>query len=175
MANSKPIGVAYTDQAIVGGTIDSTPIGATTVSTVAASTISATGQITSTVASGTAPLVVASTTAVSNLNAEKLSGATFAAPGTIGGGTAGAGTFTNLTVTGVTTIGNAASDTFGVYGATPVVQRATAATHTTIDTTVSVSTTSAIWGFSTSTQANAAIAAIAEIQATLVAIGIWAA
>ncbi len=77
--------------------------------------------------------------------------------------------------TGNTQIGNAASDTFGVYGATPVVQRATAASHTTIATTVAVSTTSAIWGFSTSTQANAAIAAIAEIQDTLVAIGIWAA
>jgi UDP-N-acetyl-D-mannosaminuronic acid transferase (WecB/TagA/CpsF family) len=67
------------------------------------------------------------------------------------------------------------ADTVGFYGTTPVVQRATAASHTTIATTVAVSTTSAIWGFSTSTQANNAIAAIAEIQATLVAIGIWAA
>jgi len=72
-------------------------------------------------------------------------------------------------------IGAYASALVSFYGATPVVQRATAASHTTIATTVAVSTTSAIWGFSTSTQANAAIAAIAEIQATLVAIGIWAA
>lgn len=72
-------------------------------------------------------------------------------------------------------VGNVASDTIGLYGATPVVQRATAASHTTIATTVAVSTTSAIWGFSTSTQANNAIAAIAEIQATLVALGVWAA
>ena len=66
-------------------------------------------------------------------------------------------------------------NTVGFYGTTPIVQRATAASHTTIATTVVVSTTSAIWGFSTSTQGNAAIAAIAEIQATLVALGLWAA
>ncbi len=72
-------------------------------------------------------------------------------------------------------VGDSPGDYVGMYGATPVVQRATAASHTTIATTVAVSTTSAIWGFSTSTQANNAIAAIAEIQATLVAIGIWAA
>lgn len=72
-------------------------------------------------------------------------------------------------------VGDDSADKVGFYGATPVVQRATAASHTTISTTVAVSTTSAIWGFSTSTQANAAIAAIAEIQATLVALGVWAA
>jgi len=64
----------------------------------------------------------------------------------------------------------------GFYGATPVVQRATAASHTTIATTVVVSTTgSNMWGFTTSSQGNAVLAAVAEIQATLVAIGIWAA
>ena len=62
------------------------------------------------------------------------------------------------------------------YGATPVVQRATAASHTTIATTVVVSTTgSNMWGFTTSSQGNAVLAAVAEIQATLVAFGIWAA
>jgi hypothetical protein len=59
-------------------------------------TISASGQITSTATTGTAPLVIASTTNVPNLNASSLSGATFAAPGAIGGGTAAAGTFTTL-------------------------------------------------------------------------------
>ena len=64
----------------------------------------------------------------------------------------------------------------GIYGATPVVQRATAASHTTIATTVVVSTTGAnMWGFTTSSQGNAVLAAVAEIQATLVALGIWAA
>ena len=90
----------------------------------------------------------------------------------------GAASTTTFTFVGGGTpqfLGNAATDKVGFYGTTPVVQRATAASHTTIATTVAVSTTSAIWGFSTSTQANNAIAAIAEIQATLVAIGIWAA
>ena len=121
MANSKSLGVAYEDQAIVGGTINSTPIGATTPSS---------------------------------------------------------GAFTTLTSTGNTALGNAASDTIGLYGATPVIQRATAASHTTIATTVAVSTTSSVatgWGFSTSTQANELTAAMAEVQATLVALGIWAA
>ena len=73
-------------------------------------------------------------------------------------------------------LGNSAATTIGVYGATPVVQRATAASHTTIATTVVVSTTGAnMWGFTTSSQGNAVLAAVAEIQATLVALGIWAA
>lgn len=73
-------------------------------------------------------------------------------------------------------LGNSAATTIGLYGATPVVQRATAASHTTIATTVVVSTTGAnMWGFTTSSQGNAVLAAVAEIQATLVALGIWAA
>jgi len=74
-----------------------------------------------------------------------------------------------------TSLGQSAADLISFYGATPIVQRATAASHTTIATTVAVSTTSAIWGFSTSSQANETIAAVAEIQATLVALGLWAA
>ena len=54
-------------------------------------------QYTSTIATGTAPLVVSSTTNVANLNASSLGGATFAAPGAIGGTTAGPGTFTTVT------------------------------------------------------------------------------
>lgn len=75
-------------------------------------------------------------------------------------------------------VGATTSEVVGFYGTTPVVQRATAASHTTIATTVTVSTTTGAitsWGFSTSTQANNLINAVAEIQATLVAIGIWAA
>src|SRR4051812_36695840 len=69
-------------------------------------------------------------------------------------------------------LGNSAATTIGMYGATPVVQRATAASHTTIATTVVVSTTGAnMWGFTTSSQGNAVLAAVAEIQATLVALG----
>lgn len=79
----------------------------------------------------------------------------------------------NANVTAKIDLGYAATDLVGMYGATPVVQRATAASHTVIATTVAVSTTTAIWGFSTSTQANALTAAVAEIQATLSAIGMW--
>jgi hypothetical protein len=57
------------------------------------------GQITSSVATGTAPLVVASTTNVANLNASSLGGATFSAPGAIGGGTPSTGAFTTGTYT----------------------------------------------------------------------------
>ena len=62
-------------------------IGSTTASTGAFTTVSASGVITSTVATGTAPFTVASTTQVANLNAATLGGATFAAPGAIGGTT----------------------------------------------------------------------------------------
>lgn len=82
----------------LGGATFAAPgaIGGTTAGSAAHTTISATGQITSTLATGTAPLVVASTTNVANLNASSLSGATFAAPGAIGGTTPGTAAFTTL-------------------------------------------------------------------------------
>jgi len=57
-------------------------------------------QLVSTVATGTAPLVVSSTTNVANLNASSLNGATFAAPGAIGGTTPSSGAFTSISATG---------------------------------------------------------------------------
>jgi len=60
-------------------------------------------------------------------------------------------------------IGGAASDKVGFYGATPVVQRATATTHTTTNVVTSAS-------FGT-----LQVAQIQEIQNTLIALGIWAA
>jgi hypothetical protein len=60
------------------------------------SNLQTSAQLVSTVSTGTAPLSVTSTTNVANLNASSLNGATFATPGTIGGGTAGAATFTTL-------------------------------------------------------------------------------
>lgn len=61
-----------------------------------------TGQLVSTVATGLAPIVVASTTNIPNLNASSLSGATFAAPGAIGGGTPNTAAFTTVTATSYT-------------------------------------------------------------------------
>jgi len=45
MANTKPVGVAYSDPDLSGGTIDDTPIGATTPSTVEGTTIYADVEI----------------------------------------------------------------------------------------------------------------------------------
>jgi len=60
-------------------------------------------------------------------------------------------------------IGKSATEKVGFYGATPVVQRATASTHTT-----TAVVTSASFG-------TLQVAQIQEIQNTLIAIGIWAA
>lgn len=60
-------------------------------------------------------------------------------------------------------IGSSASEKVGFYGATPVVQRATATTHTTTNVVTSAS-------FGT-----LQVAQIQEIQNTLIALGIWAA
>jgi len=63
-------------------------------------TLGLSGQLSSTLATGTAPFAVASTTAVANLNASLLLGATWAAPGSIGSGIPAAGAFTTLGATG---------------------------------------------------------------------------
>ena len=60
-------------------------------------------------------------------------------------------------------VGGAATDKVGFYGATPVVQRATATTHTTTNMV-----TSASFG---ATQ----VAIVQEIMNTLIAAGLWAA
>ncbi len=60
-------------------------------------------------------------------------------------------------------VGASAHDKVGFYGATPVVQRATATTHTTTNVVTSAS-------FGT-----LQVAQIQEIQNTLIALGLWAA
>ena len=60
-------------------------------------------------------------------------------------------------------IGSGASDKVAFYGATPVVQRATATTHTTTNVV-----TSASYG-------TLQVAQMQEVMNTLIAIGIWAA
>ena len=60
-------------------------------------------------------------------------------------------------------IGKTAANKVGLYGATPVVQRATATTHTTTNVVTSAS-------FGT-----LQVAQIQEIQNTLIALGLWAA
>jgi len=57
-------------------------------------------QLVSSMATGTAPFSIASTTVTPNLNAALLNGATFAAPGPIGGTTPGSGAFTTVSASG---------------------------------------------------------------------------
>ncbi len=59
----------------------------------------------STNGTGTAPLSISSTTVVTNLNANYLNGATFQAPGIIGGGVASSATFTSASVLGNLLVG----------------------------------------------------------------------
>lgn len=62
------------------------------------------------------------------------------------------------------------SGTVGIYGVTPVSQRSTTV-GTTVATTVAVSTTSNIWGFSTSTQANNLVTMVNDIYKALTSFG----
>ena len=68
--------------------------------------------------------------------------------------------------------GLSSSSKLGFFGTTPATQQSL--TVTTVATTVSVSTTSAIWGFSTSTQANQIIVAVKEILELLATLGLGA-
>lgn len=87
--------------------------------------------------------------------------------GTIDGATVGvttpaAGKFTTLTSTGNTALGDAITDTIGLYGVTPITQRAGAAQATSlVGTASSADVTTDLK------------AAIIEIQNTLVALGIF--
>lgn len=74
-------------------------IGGVTPGAASFTTISASGVITSTVSTGTAPLTIASTTKCTNLNADLLDGADWAAPGALGSTTPAAAAITTLTMT----------------------------------------------------------------------------
>jgi hypothetical protein len=67
-------------------------------------------------------------------------------------------------------LGLATSEKLSFYGTTPAARQSL--TVTTVATTVSVSTTSAIWGFSTSSQANQIIVAVDEILKLLATVGL---
>ena len=63
------------------------------------------------------------------------------------------------------------SGTVGLYGATPVSQRSTTV-GAAVATTLSVSTTSNIWGFSTSTQDDNLVSMVNSIYGALTSVGI---
>ncbi len=113
------LGSAQTFSAAQTVSINSASAALTLTQAGAGAALSTNGQIVSTLGTGTAPFSVVSTTVVANLNAALLNGATFAAPGTIGGGTPGAATFTALNA-GVTRISAAdgSSPIFGLSGTT---------------------------------------------------------
>lgn len=98
-------------------------------------------QLTSTIAIGTAPLVVTSTTNVANLNASSLNGATFAAPGAIGGGTASA--ITATTVNKVTITAPASASTLTIANGKTLTANNTLTLAGTDATTQTFPTTSA--------------------------------
>lgn len=66
-------------------------------------------------------------------------------------------------------VGQSAEDKVGFYGTTPVAQRAGAA-QAAVATAAATKTSPA--GFATTTQANAIVALVNEIRATLVALGL---
>ena len=66
------------------------------------------------------------------------------------------------TITGLTRLGTATGSTIGFYGVTPVIQRATATTHTTTNVVTSAS-------FGT-----LQVAQVQEIMNTLAGCGLWA-
>ena len=79
-------------------------------------------------------------------------------------GDGNSGETTNVGRSGVPVqVGGAATTTVGFYGATPVVQRATAATHTT-----TAVVTSASYG-------TLQVAQMQEVMNTLAGLGLWAA
>ena len=80
----------------------------------------------------------------------------------LGSVTPNTGVFTNLTSTGNTRIGDAATDTVGFYGATPATQRAAAlqaASVVSASTYITVGSNLAAWA--------------AEVSATLTGLGLW--
>lgn len=71
-----------------------------------------------------------------------------------------------------TCLGLSSSEKLSFYGTTPATQPQMS--NSAVATTVAVSTTSNIWGFSTSTQANAIVSLVNEIRAALVTLGLVA-
>lgn len=116
MANTKSLGIAYTDQALQDGT---------------------------------------------------MSGYTITG-GTISGAVA---SVTGLTATGNVSLCDATTDTLGFYGATPSAQP-TSSNEAAAAATAAVSISATQWGFSTSTQANAAITLVNQLRADLVTLGL---
>lgn len=92
----------------------------------------------------------------------------------VGATTASTGAFTTLSASGAATLngnvaaGNATTDTVAFYGVSGTTQRASA-----VQATLTYTVLSNGFGFTTSAQFIAAMAALDEIMATLTALGLW--
>lgn len=126
------LGSAQTFSAAQTVSINSASAALTLTQAGAGAALSTNGQIVSTLGTGTAPFSVVSTTQVNNLNAQYLGGATFAAPGTIGGGTPGAATFTTLTATGGSTLTGSVGVGSAAFASTKVLLGGTAPAASTL-------------------------------------------
>jgi hypothetical protein len=133
---SKTLGVATTKAEITSGTIT----GAT---------------INNSVIGGTTPVAGTFTT----VTATNVVGAL---DGVLGGVTPAAATVTALTATGNVALGNAITDTIGLYGVTPIAQRAGAAQATSLVGTASSADVTTDMK-----------AALIEVMTTLQVLGLW--
>lgn len=137
LVNGTPVGTATGNVTTAGGTtnrvpqwLNSTglstglPVGTSGASTIMESNTSGSspfpvnttngvfsGQVSVTIPTGTPPFVISSSTAVPNLNASLLNGATFHSPGPIGDSAAWSGFFTGLSAAGTFTNAGAAVGT----------------------------------------------------------------
>lgn len=118
------------------GSSGANAIDLTAASTTKMTAASVTGQITSTLATGTAPFSVASTTNVPNLNASSLSGATFGAPGAIGGTAPAAVTATTYSTATNCAVNSASPAACGSAASGAVVIPTTTTTYTVNTTAV---------------------------------------
>ncbi len=180
MANTKPVGIAYSDPALTSGTtIDGATITGATI------TSSSVSGVTTTSGSFASPTITTPTITGGTYTSGALSGGTIAGAAittsTISGGTisgaaitTSSGAFTTLTASGATTlngnveVGDAITDTVGFYGVTAITQPANAAQAALTLTTA----LSSGFGFTTATAFNAFTAQLENIRASLVLFGL---
>lgn len=135
--------------------------GSVTTSTLTCSSASATALSGTTITATTANLTTVNATTANITDANLANDLTIT----------DAGNLILATSTG-TQIGTATSQKLGFFGTAPATQQSLSVT--TVATTQAVSTTSAIWGFSTSSQANQVIVAVAEMLELLATLGLGA-
>ena len=115
MPNTQPIGVAFADQVISGGTVDNTPVGATTPSSVAATTMYASTELG--YASGAQGTVTQATSKSTGVTLNKSAGQITMNGAALAAGTTVLFTLTNSTISAndVMIVNVGAGGTSGAY------------------------------------------------------------